>query len=123
MRSYVVKRFSHFRHSRRRRIDSPSLLSRESTTLSFSNPQKGHFMDTSIVNGKREKEKPGEPSRKTGKTLKRRGWPRGGCSQPLLLIQTETSAIAPLIISKPMRQYAKVRPIPGSDHSTPIHNR
>ena len=24
--------------------DSPSLLSRESTTLSFSNPQKGHFM-------------------------------------------------------------------------------
>src|SRR6267142_3663883 len=44
MRSYVVKRFSHFRHSRRRRIDSPSLLSRESTTLSFSNPQKGHFI-------------------------------------------------------------------------------
>src|SRR5215813_11224573 len=31
-------------HSRRRRMDSPSLLSRESTTLSFSNPQKGHFM-------------------------------------------------------------------------------
>src|SRR5579859_445202 len=25
-------------------MDSPSLLSRESTTLSFSNPQKGHFM-------------------------------------------------------------------------------
>src|SRR5215467_2180158 len=44
MRSYVVKRFSHFRHSRRRRMDSPSLLSRESTTLSFSNPQNGHFI-------------------------------------------------------------------------------
>src|SRR5215467_12510583 len=44
MRSYVVKRFSHFRHSRRRRIESASLLSRESTTLSFANPQKGHFM-------------------------------------------------------------------------------
>jgi hypothetical protein len=39
-----VKRFPHFRHSRRRRIDSASLLSRESTTLSFANPQKGHFM-------------------------------------------------------------------------------
>src|SRR5947209_17064689 len=25
-------------------MDSPSLLSRESTTLSFSNPQKGHFI-------------------------------------------------------------------------------
>jgi hypothetical protein len=34
----------HLRHSRRRRIDSASLLSRESTTLSFANPQKGHFM-------------------------------------------------------------------------------
>src|SRR5271165_7202277 len=45
MRSYVVKRLSHFRHSRRRRMDSPSLLSRESTTLSFSKPQNGHFMD------------------------------------------------------------------------------
>src|ERR1700756_495942 len=44
MRSYVVKRLPHFRHSRRRRIDSASLLSRESTTLSFANPQKGHFM-------------------------------------------------------------------------------
>src|SRR6266404_6663431 len=44
MRSYVVKRFSHFRHSRRRRMDSASLLSRESTTLSSMNPQKGHFI-------------------------------------------------------------------------------
>src|SRR5450631_1265770 len=44
MRSYVVKRFSHLRHSRRRRMESASLLSRESTTLSFANPQKGHFM-------------------------------------------------------------------------------
>src|SRR5579863_9798433 len=55
MRSYVVKRFSHFRHSRRRRIESASLLSRESTTLSFSNPQNGHFMGslgTLIVTGR-----------------------------------------------------------------------
>src|SRR5438876_2728302 len=44
MRSYVVKRFSHFRHSRRRRMESASLLSRESTTLSLAKPQKGHFM-------------------------------------------------------------------------------
>src|SRR2546430_1824880 len=44
MRSYVVKRLAHFRHSRRRRMESASLLSRESTTLSFANPQKGHFM-------------------------------------------------------------------------------
>src|ERR1700678_1212434 len=44
MRSYVVKRLLHFRHSRRRRMDSASLLSRESTTLSFAKPQKGHFM-------------------------------------------------------------------------------
>src|SRR5205807_4054824 len=44
MRSYVVKRLPHFRHSRRRRIESASLLSRESTTLSSKNPQKGHFM-------------------------------------------------------------------------------
>src|SRR6266571_5450244 len=44
MRSYVVKRLPHFRHSRRRRMESASLLSRESTTLSFSKPQKGHFM-------------------------------------------------------------------------------
>jgi hypothetical protein len=40
----VVKRLLHFKHSRRRRIDSASLLSRESTTLSLANPQKGHFM-------------------------------------------------------------------------------
>ncbi len=44
MRSYVVNRLPHFRHSRRRRMDSASLLSRESTTLSSANPQKGHFM-------------------------------------------------------------------------------
>src|SRR5579872_775734 len=44
IRSYVVKRLPHFKHSRLRRIDSASLLSRESTTLSFANPQKGHFM-------------------------------------------------------------------------------
>jgi hypothetical protein len=34
----------HFKHSRLRRMDSASLLSRESTTLSLANPQKGHFM-------------------------------------------------------------------------------
>src|SRR5271155_3374997 len=49
MRSYVVKRLLHFRHSRRRRIESASLLSRESTTLSFSNPQKGHFMRLAVL--------------------------------------------------------------------------
>src|SRR5580693_4425373 len=49
MRSYVVKRLPHFRHSRRRRMESASLLSRESTTLSFANPQKGHFMALGTV--------------------------------------------------------------------------
>src|SRR6185295_5616269 len=49
MRSYVVKRLPHFRHSRRRRMESASLLSRESTTLSFSKPQKGHFMSDGEV--------------------------------------------------------------------------
>src|ERR1051325_2156903 len=44
MRSYEVKRRSHFRHSRRRLIESPSRDSRESTTLSSINPQNGHFM-------------------------------------------------------------------------------
>src|SRR5437588_11070009 len=44
MRSYEVKRRSHFRHSRRRRIASPSLDSRESTTLSSIKPQNGHFI-------------------------------------------------------------------------------
>jgi hypothetical protein len=44
-----VKRLLHFRHSRRRRIDSASLLSRESTTLSLANPQKGHFMALTLV--------------------------------------------------------------------------
>src|SRR5438105_3963082 len=44
MRSYDVKRRSHFRHSRRRRMASPSRDSRESTTLSSRKPQKGHFI-------------------------------------------------------------------------------
>src|SRR5437763_243315 len=44
MRSYDVKRRSHFKHSRRRRIASPSRDSRESTTLSSRKPQKGHFI-------------------------------------------------------------------------------
>lgn len=41
MRSYVVNRRVHRRHSRLRRIESPSLLSRESTTLSAVWPQNG----------------------------------------------------------------------------------
>src|ERR1017187_136253 len=45
MRSYVVKRLPHLRHSRLRRMESASLLSRESTTLSFAKPQKGHFIE------------------------------------------------------------------------------
>jgi hypothetical protein len=48
----VVKRLPHFRHSRRRRIDSASLLSRESTTLSLANPQKGHFMALMLIETK-----------------------------------------------------------------------
>src|SRR5580704_15671428 len=51
MRSYVVKRLLHFRHSRRRRMESASLLSRESTTLSFANPQKGHFITLATIVG------------------------------------------------------------------------
>src|SRR5256885_6943862 len=43
IRSYVVNRRSHFRHSRRRRIVSPMRPSRESITLSSRFPQKGHF--------------------------------------------------------------------------------
>src|SRR5271154_7258282 len=43
MRSYVVNRRSHFKHSRRRRIKSPVRASRESTTLSSRCEQKGHF--------------------------------------------------------------------------------
>src|SRR5882724_3409515 len=43
MRSYVVNRRSHFKHSRRRRIVSPVRPSRESITLSSRCPQKGHF--------------------------------------------------------------------------------
>src|SRR6266404_7405470 len=44
IRSYEVKRRSHFKHSRLRRIASPSRDSRESTTLSSRKPQKGHFI-------------------------------------------------------------------------------
>src|SRR5258708_8228858 len=43
IRSYVVNRRSHFRHSRRRRMVSPVRPSRESITLSSRCPQKGHF--------------------------------------------------------------------------------
>src|SRR5215472_10681445 len=43
MRSYVVKRRLHFKHSRRRRMVSPPRPSRESITLSSTCAQKGHF--------------------------------------------------------------------------------
>src|SRR5258708_9741378 len=43
IRSYVVNRRSHFRHSRRRRMVSPVRPSRESITLSSRCAQKGHF--------------------------------------------------------------------------------
>src|SRR5258707_7088053 len=43
IRSYVVKRREHFRHSRRRRMVSPVRPSRESITLSSRCAQKGHF--------------------------------------------------------------------------------
>ncbi len=47
MRSYVVKRRLHFRHSRRRRIRSPVRASRESITLSSRCEQNGHFTEAS----------------------------------------------------------------------------
>src|SRR5215831_3643020 len=51
MRSYVVKRRLHFKHSRRRRIVSPPRPSRESITLSSTCPQKGHFTGLSLLAG------------------------------------------------------------------------
>src|SRR5689334_5959331 len=51
MRSYVVKRRSHFRHSRRRRIVSPARPSRESITLSSRCPQNGHFTRVALPAG------------------------------------------------------------------------
>src|ERR671935_2658848 len=44
MYSYVVYRRWHFRHSRRRRMNSPSRPTRESTTRSSVWPQNGHFI-------------------------------------------------------------------------------
>src|ERR1700687_27994 len=51
MRSYVVKRLAHLRHSRRRRIASPARPSRESITLSSRNAQKGHFTPLILLAG------------------------------------------------------------------------
>src|ERR1700738_382299 len=51
MRSYVVNRLAHFRHSRRRRIASPARPSRESITLSSRNAQKGHFTPWILLAG------------------------------------------------------------------------
>src|SRR5439155_7537047 len=44
MYSYVVYRRWHLRHSRRRRMNSPSRPTRESTTRSSVWPQNGHFI-------------------------------------------------------------------------------
>src|SRR6266481_1521501 len=51
IRSYVVKRRPHFRHSRRRRIVSPPRPSRESITLSSICAQKGHFTGLVLLAG------------------------------------------------------------------------
>src|SRR5882762_4353209 len=51
IRSYVVKRRPHFRHSRRRRIVSPVRPSRESITLSSTCAQKGHFTGLVLLAG------------------------------------------------------------------------
>jgi hypothetical protein len=48
IRSYVVYRRLHERHSRRRRIEKPSWQARESMTRSLSIRQKGHFMAAMI---------------------------------------------------------------------------
>src|SRR5258708_1114585 len=48
IRSQVVNRRSHFKHSRRRRMVSPVRPSRESITLSSRFPQKGHFTPVSL---------------------------------------------------------------------------
>src|SRR5713226_5123010 len=68
IRSYEVKRRSHFRHSRRLRIESPSRDSRESTTLSSIKPQKGHFIVFAphysyLVLSMVTRPRPGPPSR------------------------------------------------------------
>src|SRR5882724_5071835 len=49
MYSYVVYRRWHFRHSRRRRMNSPSRPTRESTTRSSVWPQNGHFMGALLL--------------------------------------------------------------------------
>src|SRR6266700_2276470 len=51
MRSYVVKRCPHCRHSRLRRIASPTSESRESTTFKSWWPQYGHLMASRIYEG------------------------------------------------------------------------
>src|SRR5205823_7211982 len=51
MRSYVVKRRLHFRHSRLRRMVSPPRPSRESITLSSTCAQKGHFTRLGLLIG------------------------------------------------------------------------
>lgn len=47
--SNVVNRNPHFSHSRLRRMDFPSSVTRESITLEFSNSQAGHFIADRII--------------------------------------------------------------------------
>src|SRR5207237_8362145 len=53
MYSYVVYRRWHFRHSRRRRMNSPSRPTRESTTRSSVWPQNGHFIGAHLLGSRR----------------------------------------------------------------------
>src|SRR6266568_3930404 len=55
IRSYVVNRRLHFRHSRRRRMVSPPRPSRESITLSSICAQKGHFTGPDLLGGPRSR--------------------------------------------------------------------
>src|SRR5712692_524885 len=55
IRSYVVNRRLHFRHSRRRRMVSPPRPSHESITLSSICAQKGHFTGPDLLGGPRSR--------------------------------------------------------------------
>src|SRR4051812_36024319 len=77
IRSYVVKRRPHFKHSRRRRIASPPRLSRESITLSSAKRQNGHFTARRLpfAPAPRPKPRPCFPSGRVLLTI-RRPFPR-----------------------------------------------
>src|SRR6266403_4746522 len=68
IRSYVVKRRPHLRHSRRRRMVSPLRPSRESITLSSTCAQNGHFTRQFLL---------GHPEAR----LPPRSWPFGAIRQ------------------------------------------